>query len=225
MGGVAVALHAPQGLPEPLRRSYGDIDLVTVRKAGRDTTRLLTELGYEPNERFNAINGTSRLVLYDRPNNRQVDVFIGDFRMCHRIPIADRLQVDSPTLPLAELLLTKLQIVQLNEKDLLDIYALLVSHDVADHDDDAVNADLIATLLSSDWGLWRTARQVVETARAQLQDSRLTAEQQQVLDDRLARLWETVERRPKSVRWRSRARIGERARWFDDPEEIAHGAL
>jgi hypothetical protein len=111
MGGVAVKMHASPSVPVALVRSYRDIDLVSGRKAGRETARLLTDLGYTANERFNAMQGSSRLVFYDLEHGRQVDVFVGEFRMCHAIPVAERLDVDPDTIPLAELLLTKLQIV------------------------------------------------------------------------------------------------------------------
>jgi hypothetical protein len=223
LGGVAVGLHTPEGVHPALARPYRDIDLATPRKQGRATTQLLTELGYTPNERFNAMNGTSRLVFYDEEHGRQVDVFVGSFHMCHELPIADRLELEERTVPLAELLLTKLQIVRLNEKDLHDIWAILHAHDVAEHDSDAVNAAYVAELLAADWGLWRTSRQTVETARERLDASPLGEEDRALLDDRLTRLWDRVEAQPKGLRWRSRAKVGDRTKWYEEPEEIAHG--
>ena len=225
LGGVAVGLHTPEGVHPALARPYRDIDLVAPRKQSKGTAQLLTQLGYTPNERFNAMNGVSRLVFYDEEYGRQVDVFLGSFVMCHELAIADRLGLDDPTVPLAELLLTKLQIMRLNEKDLLDIWAILHAHDVAEHDDDAINAAYIAELLAGDWGLWRTSRQTVEMARERLPGSQLGADDQALLDDRLARLWAQVEARPKGLRWRSRAKVGDRTKWYEEPEEIAHGAL
>ena len=111
------------------------------------------------------MNGSERMIFYDRANGRHIDLFVGGFRMCHELPLADRLDRDSPTLPLAELLLTKLQVVQLNAKDANDIIALLLDHDVAEDDDDAVNAAYIAQLLAGDWGLWRTSRGSLERMR------------------------------------------------------------
>lgn len=221
-GGAAVSLHAPSGLHASIVRTYRDIDLVTGRKHGRAAGRLLEELGYVPNERFNAINGSTRLVLYDLDHERQVDVFVGEFRMCHQIPIADRLHLETHTVPLAELLLTKLQIVQLNEKDLRDIWAIVHEHDVAEHDDEAINAAFTASLLAGDWGLWRTTRQTIETARDTLADSPLPEADRALVDTRLARLWERIEAEPKSFRWRSRARLGDRSKWYEEPDEIAH---
>jgi hypothetical protein len=222
LGGLAIHLHATGEIHPALARGYADIDLVCSRKAGRDTARSLVAAGYEANERFNALNGSERMVFYDRPNRRHVDVFVGSFRMCHALPLADRLGMDSPTLPLAELLLTKLQVVEMNTKDANDVIALLLDHDVAEHDDDAVNAAYVAELLAGDWGLWRTSRGSLERVRADVAASALGTEEQARVLDRADRLWERVEREPKGLRWRSRARIGDSKRWYDEPEEIGH---
>lgn len=222
LGGLGIRLHATGAMHPALARSYADIDLVCSRKAGRDVSRFLVAAGYEANERFNAMNGSERMIFYDRPNMRHVDVFVGAFRMCHALPLADRLERDSPTLPLAELLLTKLQVVQLNAKDANDIIAVLLDHDVSEHDDDAVNAAYVAELLARDWGLWRTSHGSLERTREALAESELSADEQERVLDRVERLWERVEREPKGLRWRSRARIGESKRWYDEPDEIAH---
>jgi len=222
IGGLAIRLHSRRGLPQALERSYADIDLVTTSKASRRALTLLGELGYTANDRFNAMNAGRRAVVYDLEHQRQVDIFIGEFRMCHKIDLASRLDVDPQTVPLAELLLTKLQIVQLNRKDLVDIVALMYEHDIGDHDDDTINAQHIARLLSSDWGLWRTSLGTKDSSLAHLTDLGLDAAGEQRVRDRLERLWLRVEEEPKSLRWRSRARIGERSRWYEEPEEVDH---
>ena len=225
IGGVAVSLHAADGVHPALRRTYRDIDLVTSRKSGRETLKLLTDLGYEPNERFNALNGSRRLVVYDVGNGRQLDVFVGEFEMCHRLPITDRLHLDTHTVPLAELLLTKLQVVQVNDKDVKDICAILIEHDITDGDEDSVNGGHVARLLGADWGLWRTSKGTIETTRQLLPSLGLADEEQGLIIRRLDDLWERVEREPKSLRWKGRAKLGERAVWYQQPEEIAHRAL
>jgi hypothetical protein len=222
IGGLAIRLHSGGQLPAVLERPYQDIDLVTTGKGGKATIRLLTGLGYEPNDRFNAMNAGRRAVVYDLEHQRQVDVFIGQFHMCHKLDLAARLDVDPLTIPLAELLLTKLQIVQLNRKDLIDIAAVLREHDLGEHDEDTVNSAYIAKLLASDWGLWRTSRGTVETVDAHLGELRLDRADELLVRERLGRLWDQVEQAPKSLRWRSRARIGERARWYEEPEEVDH---
>lgn len=225
MGGVAISMHATSDLHPSLQRTYNDIDLVTAKKEGRTALKMLENAGYEPNERFNAMNGGRRLVVYDTQNGRQLDVFVGDFEMCHKIPIAQRLHADPTTLPLAELLLTKLQVVHTNRKDVLDICAIMLDHDIGDEDDDMVNAKFIAGLLAGDWGLWRTSRGTIEKTRSLLEEIGLDSGERDVIDRRLTALWDRVEETPKSLRWRSRAKIGERTRWYEEPEEVGHRTL
>ncbi len=112
-----------------LRRVQRDIDLVTERGRGKALSGLMVGSGYEPDRRFNGINAGRRGLYHDRAVERQVDVFLGSFEMCHQLPIAARLKLEDRTLPFAELMLTKLQIVKLNEKDLRDIL-LLLTHPV-----------------------------------------------------------------------------------------------
>ena len=222
LGGLAVRLHAGDDLPAGLRREYPDLDFVTARSGGGPAGELLESLGYEPNRRFNAVNGSRRLIFYDRVNERHVDVFVGRFEMCHRIPLEERLDADSPTIPLADLLLTKLQVIKLNHKDAIDVTAILLHHDVGPEDDETVNQDYIAGLLAKDWGLWRTTRGNVEAVGQLLATLDVPDADKRVVAGRLERLWAHVESTPKSRRWRARARVGDRVQWYEEPEEIAH---
>jgi hypothetical protein len=177
-------------------------------------------MGYQPQEQFNAMNSHERLLFHDLGNGRQLDVFVGAFRMCHQIPITDRITLDPMTLPLAELLLTKLQIVNLNEKDLRDIVAILHHHEIADHDGDTINATRVAQLCSEDWGLWRTCKLNVGRVREGLAHYDMADHERLAVEERLDRLWERIEAEPKSRGWRLRDRIGDRKRWYDEPEEV-----
>jgi hypothetical protein len=225
IGGVAVALHAQGELPPALRRGYRDIDLVARRKGDRDALRLLVDAGYESNERFNSMAGVhDRLVAYDTAHGRQLDVFVGEFKMCHVVPF-DRFEADSPTVPLAELLLTKLQIVRLNEKDVQDVAAILLEHPVGEQDDETVNAARVAALCAGDWGLWRTTRGSIESLRDAFGRLALEAPERELLQERLDALWQRIEREPKSMRFRARARVGDRSRWYEEPDEIGHREL
>src|SRR5215208_367774 len=145
LGGVAVRLKAPE-LPPSLTREYKDIDFAVTKKGSGAADKLLREAGYEPHVAFNAMHARERGLYYDEANGRQVDLFIHAFRMCHEIPLGDRLEVEAQTVPLAELMLTKLQIIEVNEKDIRDTVLLLHGHPIEDHDGDAVNAARIAEL-------------------------------------------------------------------------------
>jgi hypothetical protein len=120
LGGLAVARHQHRPTPPPLQRSYADIDIVIGRKDGKQAKAALLALGYVPNERFNGLHGDRRLLFYDGANGRQLDVFVGSFSMCHSLDLSGRLTLLPDTLSVADLMLTKLQIVQINAKDMID---------------------------------------------------------------------------------------------------------
>ena len=220
LGGVAVVLRARNGLPEPFVRAYQDLDFATSRSAARGCASLLRELGYEPSVPFNALHGNERLLFFDEEHGRKADVFVGRFRMSHQIPLEGRLALEPLTVPLAELLLTKLQIAELNEKDVRDSLALLHGHPVSNGDGDAVNGARVAELLSDYWGLWRTFTGNLAVCRNHLARYDLPEEEKRLVAERIDALAARIEAEPKSRAWRLRARIGERKRWYETPEEV-----
>jgi len=219
LGGVAIRLHADD-VPASLDREYKDLDFAVPKGRSGDADRLLRESGYEPETSFNAMNGNERLLFHDVEHARQVDVFVGSFRMCHVIPLTERLSAGQRTVPLAELLLTKLQIVELNEKDVRDTMLLFHGHDVADHDDEAVNGGRIAELCAGDWGLWRTITGNLERCHEMVGSYDLHDEDRGRISGRFRALLDRIEAEPKSRGWKMRAKIGERKRWYDLPEEV-----
>ena len=220
LGGVAVRLRAPE-VPAPLDREYKDLDFAVPKGRGGDAAKLLRAQGYEPEVVFNAMNGKERMIFNDLGHGRQIDVFVGSFRMCHQIPLGDRLRAGEPTIPLAELLLTKLQIVELNEKDVRDTVLLFHGHDVADHDDDdAVNGERIAQLCATDWGLWRTITANLTGCSERVGDYALDEGERKRVSERLKAVLQRIEDAPKGRAWKLRAKIGERKRWYDLPEEV-----
>ena len=112
LGGVAIKLRAPDGLDPAFEREYADLDWITPKGKSAQAQRFFESLGYTPQTRFNALYGRERLLYFDEEHDRQVDVLVGNFKMCHEIPFGDRLTVEPLTIPLAELLLTKLQIIE-----------------------------------------------------------------------------------------------------------------
>lgn len=218
-GSVAFALRGARraGLPRP---GPVDIDLVAPAKSERRVAKLLDELGYTAEKEFNARHGDRRLIFWDEARERKLEVFVGIFVMCHALPLADRLALEPETVPLAELLLTKLQIVELNEKDVCDMHALLLTHEVGDDDDDRINAQRIAALCAIDWGLHRTVSGTLARLAKDPPSYTLTAAQRRLVDERVDALRRQLDGHPKSLAWRLRARVGERVRWYEEPEEI-----
>jgi hypothetical protein len=140
-----------------------------------------------------------------------LDVIIDHFTMCHSLDLRPRLSLEELTLPTADLLLMKLQVFETNERDLLDAIALLVDGDV--------DLERVAEVLAGDWGWWRTATQVlekIENYAARIEDEALS----RGVTKAVKRVLEQVNRAPKGLRWRTRAKVGDRARWYELPEEV-----
>jgi hypothetical protein len=217
VGGAAINLHSPSARQAPLRRKYGDLDFVAPSKQQASVQRLFESLGYEGERRFNTLNGHQRLLYLDGVNGRQIDVFIDRMKMCHVIELANRLGHDGPTLTPADLLLSKLQVFEVNMKDLVDTIALLLDHPIADHDDDAINVDYLGKLTAEDWGLHRTLQLNTAKVRDALKDFAVDAS---CVNQRLDELWARVDAKPKSLKWKLRARVGDRVSWYELPEEV-----
>lgn len=216
-GGVAVAMRCPSSLAPPLARTYGDIDLVAPLKESRKLIELFAALGYQPDATFNALHGARRLLFWDPVNSRQVDVFLDVFEMCHKLDLTARLRLQGETISLADLLLSKLQVVETNDKDLKDILSLLVDHPLS-QDETGLNVSYIADLTAGDWGLWRTTTMIAERADHYSQALEGFTQGDRV-HRQVAQLLEALERVTKSTRWKLRARLGDRVRWYQLPEE------
>jgi hypothetical protein len=209
LGGLAIRVHSPSATHRALARSYPDLDFATPGKNAQPAEALFTDLGYEPNKTFNLFNGDARLLFYDPGHSRQIDVFVGGFQMCHRLPITERLALEPLTLPLAELLLTKLQIVQLNEKDIRDICALLLDHALGETDPEMINVARIGQICAADWGLWRTVTLSLSKVQDRLATYALDPQDAATIVDRLDRFRRVLHEMPKSLKWKMRPHIGE----------------
>jgi hypothetical protein len=190
------------------------------KKGGGAADKLLRNAGYEPHVAFNAMHARERGLYYDEANGRQVDLFIEAFRMCHEIPLGKRLEAETQTVPLAELMLTKLQIIEVNEKDIRDTVLLFHGHPIADHDDGAVNGAQIGALCGDDWGLYRTITANLERCRGHVGDYDLPAGDRERIETRFDELLRRIEDAPKSRGWRRRAKVGDKKRWYELPEEV-----
>jgi len=228
MGGLAFHARCPDWTAR-VERDGRDIDLASRSKDRRALTALLVAQGYTADRQYNALYGHKQLYFYDEARGRPLDVIIDRLEMCHRFEFAARLAVNAPTLPLAELLLSKLQIAKINRKDVLDFLALLADYPLGTGDDATINVARIVALTSADWGWWRTVTGNLDHARA-LFDHELRPDEldfgrphRHAIPEQLAALRSAVDAAPKSTRWKIRAQIGERVQWYDEPEEVGHG--
>lgn len=217
LGGIAVALRCPSARGDgPLTRGYSDLDVVTSRRDAPRVAELLEDAGYLPEERFNTMHGYTRM-MFDQPGGLHLDVFVEEFVMCHRLPLGQRLAIHDTTVPLADLLLTKLQVAELNEKDVTDAAALLLDHDLTG-DESGINTGYVCEILSRDWGWWRTVTQNLATL-TELTRKRIAADHADVVGAMASQLTRQIDDAPKSVKWKMRARAGDRLPWRDEPEE------
>jgi len=215
---VAVAMLCPSSRRPPLARSYADIDLATDKAAKDQVVSLLESLGYTGDREFNMLHGHRRLYFWDESAGRQLDVFVGEANLCHRIELGPRLEAVPLTLSLADLTVLKLQVVETNEKDYLDICAIFADYELTS-DDSGINLPYIVGLASANWGLWRTLGMVAE--RSEEFARQLPGfEAGEAVAEKLARLRAELDSTPKSRAWKLRARIGDRKRWYELPEEV-----
>jgi hypothetical protein len=236
MGGMAVRAHAPEWTHRT-RRVEVDLDFATRSKDRKAVFALLEREGYTPDKRHNALFGQHQGYFVDEARRRPVDVLVDKLEMCHRIEFADRLAASRPTLPVADLLLSKLQIVKINRKDVLDALVLLAEHPLGQDDgaqestqgEGAISLPRILAHTSSDWGWWRTVTGNLKVLQEYL-DTDFTEADLDVgarpvrydIRDQVRSLREAIEAAPKSTRWKLRARVGERQQWYVEPEEVGH---
>jgi hypothetical protein len=202
-------------------RVYRDLDFAGRKKEARNVQELLSRLGYVEDREVFVVSEGARAIFSSASNGVHVDIFYEKLDFCHAIPLEDRLQIDTLTLPLAELLLGKLQIVKINDKDLVDMIALLLEHRLGEGDEDAINVARVAALCAEDWGLWRTTTMNLEKLeRFAESHAKLDQDQKARLAASIEALRRRLDAEPKPLAWRMRARIGERVKWYNDVEEV-----
>lgn len=230
MGGLAFHALCPSWTAR-IDRDGRDIDLATRSRDRKRLAELMSARGYAADRQYNALYGHKQLYFVDPEWKRPVDVLIDRLEMCHRMEFGGRLAIADPTLPPADLLLTKLQIVKINRKDVLDALAVLAEYPLAGDDvgGAAISLRRITDLTSNDWGWWRTLTGNLDRLASFVADdlapddldfgreSRFDAGAQ------VTALREAVDRAPKSTRWKVRARVGDRMTWYEEPEEVGHG--
>jgi hypothetical protein len=223
IGAQAFRAHCPEFgyIQDKLGRKFTDFDFVSYPRFVRDVRRILSDLGYEEDKQVTQLFGDRRMIFRDPAFDRHTDVFYNVLDFCHPISFAGRLEKDAPTVPLAELLLEKMQIVQINEKDIIDSIMLLREHPIGDKDDETINAAIVVGILAKDWGFWRTF-----TANFKLLDEKLATypalseEDRAVVHGRIQDLQKRIAAAPKSLTWKARAQVGERVKWYKDVEEL-----
>lgn len=217
IGGTAVRTHAETADVDPFERGYRDVDFVATREDESDVVDLMEELGYRSNNRFNTMH-RYRLEFFDEVNDRKADYCIDKFRFCHEWSLRGRLEEDYPTVPIEDLLLSKLQIYEASDRDVRDVIAVLADHPVTANDDpEHVDPSYVSGLTRADWGLYKTVTTSLDRVEEYVRSNDLPIDDSTVTD-RVDSLRTAMEERPKTLRWKLRSLIGERKRWYRRPE-------
>jgi hypothetical protein len=223
LGSLAFQFHCPQfgSLQEKMGRAYTDIDLAGYSREGKAIRALMAGLGYVEDKEVWVVSEGSRAIYENPGNGLHVDIFYEKLDFCHVIPWSGRLEKDSPTIPLAELLLEKMQIVQINEKDVIDTIMLLLEHPLGETDRETINMSRVAKLAGEDWGLWRTVTMNLQKVRQLATGyAELTDRQKEDVAVQVEGALARIEAEPKSMAWRLRSRVGDRVKWYKDVDEV-----
>ncbi len=220
-GGVAIWLRCSEQSRTVLGREYGDLDFVAHSSSSRRLRELLERENYLPERTFNATHGASRL-LYNAPDGEfHIDVFLDRFEMSHKLDVGRRLEMEPLCLPAAELLLAKLQVAQINRKDLTDATMLLIDHEPTGSDGPGrLNIHEVSRTCARDWGLFTTVSDNLVALERILPELALVDDQLATVSDRAKRVRDAMEAQPKNTAWKVRARVGRRVRWYEVPEEV-----
>lgn len=216
LGGVAVWSQCPSAQTPPLRRDYGDADFVGRSTDRKRITAFMEQEGYEADRMFNALHGATRLNFHDPARDRPVDVLLDRFNMAHELDLRESTSTDGLSISTADLLMTKLQIVNINEKDVRDLTALLLDLGFADGE---IDLERILQAAANDWGLEHTMHRTLATLDHLVGEFGLQQWHTDLVRARISELDTALDRAPKSTRWKMRSRIGERVRWYEEPEE------
>lgn len=223
LGSIGVAMHCPDAssLIERFDRTYGDIDLAAYRRDAPALASCLIKLGYRE-DREVTINSEGRRLIFDHAESRiHLDVFFDELEFCHTIPLRGRLEADRPTIPLAELLLSKLQIVKLNQKDAIDASLVLLDHELGTGDADTIDLARITGLCAGNWGWWRTLTlNLAKVAMLAASYPQLDGPQRGRVIRACDDLKRAIDAVPKSRAWRLRDRVGDRRQWWTDVDEV-----
>jgi hypothetical protein len=223
LGGLAVRVICP-GLP-PRMRAGQDMDFACLSRGRKDVTAYLEGAGCVPDRRFNGLNG-DRQLYFNAPSGRPIDVMVDRLTMCHVLDFRQSFGQQPLTLPPMDVLLSKLQIVEINEKDVRDALQLLAGVPLSGAGPGSLvlDTDRFARLLAADWGWWRTVTGNLRKLPG------LTGDKPELLPpgapyDPLAQaatLLELADSVPKGMKWKLRANVGDRVRWYELPEEVGH---
>jgi hypothetical protein len=221
LGAQAIREHCPKFgyLLDELGRSYLDLDFVALGEWRTQLKQCLAGLDYEIDRQILIAAEGTRYIFRNRTDGLVIDVFIDCLDFCHRINLRDRLSLDYPTIPLADLLLSKLQIVEIAERDLQDILVLILEHEIAESNNiESIDARYITTLLATDWGFYYTVNQNLNLLKSFLPACDWVNDKT-IVSEQVKRLQKKMEMEEKTLSWKLRSKIGTKIKWYKQVSE------
>jgi hypothetical protein len=221
LGSLAYRLHCPANIElfEQMKRDLTDVDLAARGEQRRDVRAWLEGQGFVVDQDLLVATEGKRYCFSDPGSDMFLDIFFDELYFCHPIPLRDRLKLDYPTITPTDLLLEKTQIVEINPKDIKDSLVLLLEHPLDASGEDAIDHTYIARMLGADWGFYYTVTTNLHKLHGHLGDGELDAEQARTVGERIEALQHAIEEEPKTGKWKMRARIGPRKRWYQEVAE------
>lgn len=238
IGALAIKLHSIEcgDLFKRLGRlgegkpNFSDIDFIGYSKQRMMIMKLFTGLGYFPDRYIVAFFGSKRLLYYHPQKYYHIDIFLDKLEFSHEVSFVNelgkgRLEIHDLTISLSDLVLEKLQIHQITEKDIKDLIILFQTHKLGGTDEaEIINAKYIAKVLATDWGFWYDAtenlKKVVYFAERYHRDRLIDEETLHGVNVKVSRLLEIINDEPKTKEWHKRARNGTNKKWYKDVEEL-----
>lgn len=226
LGSVAYRLQCPNNvhLFEDMARALTDVDFAAEKKQNRAIRDFLMSEGYQPDGGVYVASEGARHIYMHPETGLNVDVFADELYFCHRIPFKDRLDLDSPTICTTDLLLEKMQIVEINLKDFKDTLVLMLEHPLGTAADGNkhIDTDYIVNTMSRDWGFYYTFTTNLKRVPDYIAEfSAITTAQGDIIRGRIDDLLARIEAAPKSIKWKLRAKIGTRRLWYQEVSEKA----
>jgi len=202
-------------------RVFTDIDFAAYGKHRGKLVPFFQAHGYELEKRAAMISGGTRMIFYSA-NIPMIDVFFDKLDYNHPIDYRGRLEADPYSVSLADLMLQKLQIVQINDKDLKDAMLLLLAARLGETDQGMINASYIARLFSDDWGFYHTATTNLGRIKESAHHVKaLSDEQRDIIAAQVEAFLKIIEETPKSGKWKGRAKTGTSKLWYKEVADWA----
>ncbi len=227
MGPIALHFYFPEYVDLYRRmerlgeRVFTDIDYASYGKHRNKMVPFFEKEGYSLEKRAAMISGGTRLIFFgDRVP--MIDVFYDRLDYNHPIEYQGRLEIHPHCVSLSDLLLQKLQIVQINDKDLKDAMLLLLAATIGETDDGLINARYVAKIMSQDWGFYYTATTNLQRIQGAVAGVKALDEAQAArINEQAALLLKAIEAAPKSNGWNNRAKVGTKKPWYKDVSDWA----